>query len=108
MKTQIALALLLATSVAGAAQQGPPCAAPEHRLDLAGGLDERGRMVLSGLMPGPDGAEVAHEISWEALGDGTVKQHWRVSKDGGEAWQDAFVGIYRPAGETAAGKNGRN
>lgn len=68
------------------------------RLDLAGGLDEGGRMVLSGRMPGPRGGEVLHEISWEKLADASVKQHWRVSKDGGEAWRDVFVGIYRPAG----------
>jgi hypothetical protein len=79
-----------------------------RRLDLAGGLDDGGRMVLSGRMPGPDGAEVLHEISWEDLGDGTVKQHWRVSRDGGEAWQDAFVGIYRPAGETKTHADGRD
>ncbi len=68
------------------------------RLDLVGGLDARGRMVLSGQMPGPQGGEVMHEISWEKQPDGSVKQHWRVSRDGGETWQDAFVGIYRPAG----------
>ena len=73
------------------------------RLDLAGGPDKTGRMVLSGLMPGPDGApdggNVLHEISWEKLADGTVKQHWRASKDGGKAWQDVFIGIYRRAGD---------
>lgn len=78
------------------------------RLDLAGGLDERGRMVLSGTMPGREGGEVLHEISWEDLGDGTVKQHWRVSRDGGEAWQDAFVGIYRRPEESSIGKDGRD
>lgn len=69
------------------------------RLDLAGGLDERGRMVLSGTLPGADGAETLHEISWEKQAEGAVKQHWRFTKDGGKSWQDAFVGIYRPAAE---------
>ena len=78
------------------------------RLDLAGGLDKNGRMVLSGRMPGPEGTEVLHEISWEALGDGTVKQHWRTSKDGGEAWQDAFVGIYRHPAESPTSADGRD
>ena len=77
------------------------------RLDLAGGLDDRGRMVLSGVMPGRDG-EALHEISWEALGDGTVKQHWRVSTDGGKAWQDAFVGIYRQPAESSSLADGRD
>ena len=78
------------------------------RLDLAGGVEDNGRMVLSGRMPGADVAEVLHEISWEDLGDGTVKQHWRASKDGGEAWEDVFVGIYRHPGETSTSADGRD
>lgn len=78
------------------------------RLDLAGGLDAAGRMVLSGRMPGPDGGEVMHEISWEELADGAVRQHWRVSSDGGESWRDAFVGIYRPVDEVTNLDNGRD
>ena len=72
------------------------------RLDLAGGLDGEGRMVLSGVMPGPEGGEVRHEISWEPLEGGEVKQHWRASRDGGESWRDVFVGIYRHTGATPA------
>ncbi len=78
------------------------------RLDLAGGLDDSGRMVLSGTMPGREGGEAQHEISWQDLGDGTVKQHWRVSRDGGKSWQDAFVGIYRRPDETSTGSDGRD
>jgi hypothetical protein len=37
---------------------------------------------------------VRHEISWEKLTTGQVKQHWRSSASGGETWQDIFVGIY--------------
>jgi hypothetical protein len=64
------------------------------RLDLVGALVD-GRMVLSGTTPGRDGGELSHEISWERLDGGAVKQHWRVSTDGGETWIDSFVGIYR-------------
>ena len=78
------------------------------RLDLAGGLDERGRMVLSGFMPGPDGGEVLHEISWEKRANGTVQQHWRASKDSGQTWQDVFKGLYRPAGKGTTGADGRD
>ena len=77
------------------------------RLDLTGGLDEAGRMVLSGTMPGPEGGEVLHEISWEDLEDGNVRQHWRVSKDGGQSWQDAFVGVYSPAQDASPLDDGR-
>lgn len=61
-------------------------------LKLDGGLQE-GRMVLRGSTVTPEG-ELLHEISWEPLEDGRVKQHWRTSTDGGSSWQDAFVGLY--------------
>ena len=60
---------------------------------LEGGL-EGGKMVLSGQMPGQDGKMVRHEISWEALGNGHVKQHWRASRDRRKSWDDLFVGFY--------------
>lgn len=65
-------------------------------LELAGGLDGEGRMVLSGEAPSRQDPEttVRHEISWQPLPDGTVRQHWRASRDGGETWDDLFVGIY--------------
>jgi hypothetical protein len=78
------------------------------RLDLAGGLDPDGRMVLAGKMPGPDGVEVLHEISWEALGDGTVRQHWRALREDSEDWRDVFVGIYRRAASSTPRADGRD
>jgi hypothetical protein len=44
---------------------------------LDGGV-ENGRMVLS----------------WEERPDGSVRQVWRISRDGGSTWNDAFVGLY--------------
>ncbi len=64
------------------------------RLDLVGGL-EGDRMVMRGDGFAQDGSAVIHEISWEPLQGGAVKQHWRVSKDHGKTWTDAFLGIYR-------------
>lgn len=64
------------------------------RLDLVGGLDDEGRMVLSGERPGREGGAVLHRITWTPRPDGTVKQHWQASRDGGETWDDLFVGIY--------------
>lgn len=61
-------------------------------LTLDGGLVD-GKMVLRGTTVGPKG-ERLHEISWTPLDDGRVKQHWRTSTDGGESWQDVFVGLY--------------
>ena len=62
-------------------------------LELVGG-PEAGRMVMSQERVGPDGKKALHEISWTKLETGQVKQHWRVTTDGGETWNDAFVGIY--------------
>jgi hypothetical protein len=64
-------------------------------LQLTGGLVD-GRMVMSQRMTRPDGTSILHEISWEKLEGGKVKQHWRVSRDEGKTWTDAFVGIYSP------------
>ena len=61
---------------------------------LDGGLID-GRMVLTGETPARDGTgTVRHEISWEPLETGQVRQVWRMSRDGGNTWTDAFVGIY--------------
>lgn len=65
------------------------------RLDLAGGLDRKGRMVLSGKMPSQRGGTALHEISWTPLEDGSIRQHWRASRDRGKSWTDLFVGTYR-------------
>jgi hypothetical protein len=68
------------------------------RLDLAGGLDKKGRMVLSGKMPSQQGGTTLHEISWTPASDGSVVQHWRASRDRGKTWADLFVGTYRKKG----------
>ena len=62
-------------------------------LELVGGLED-GRMVMGQDRTGPDGRPARHEISWEKLPSGQVKQHWRSSADGGQTWSDVFVGIY--------------
>ncbi len=63
-------------------------------LTLEGGL-EGGDMVLRGERPRPKGDGMAsHEIRWTPLPDGRVRQHWRVSVDGGSTWKDLFDGFY--------------
>jgi len=64
------------------------------RLDLVGGLDADGRMVLSGKRPGREGGVVRHRITWTPLPDGTVRQHWQASRDDGSTWDDLFDGRY--------------
>jgi hypothetical protein len=64
-------------------------------LELTGGLVD-GRMVLEGDSPSGNGASIRNRITWQKLPDGNVRQHWQLSTSGGEAWTDAFVGIYKP------------
>jgi len=63
-------------------------------LALEGGL--RGAsMVLEGKQPGPQGGEQTSRITWTPNADGTVRQLWEISTDGGKSWTTAFDGLYR-------------
>ena len=64
-------------------------------LELAGGLNDKGEMVLEERSIGRDGKERVNRITWTPNHDGTVRQHWQSSTDGGKAWTTVFDGIYR-------------
>lgn len=64
-------------------------------LELSGGLNAQGEMVLSGRAPGSEGKETINRITWTPRSDGTVRQHWESSPDGGTSWSTAFDGLYR-------------
>lgn len=64
-------------------------------LELAGGLNDRGEMVLTGRVTGRDGKERVNRITWTPNPDGTVRQHWQSSTDSGKTWTTAFDGLYR-------------
>lgn len=64
-------------------------------LELAGGLNEKGEMVLEGRFTRRDGKELVNRITWTPNPDGSVRQHWQTSSDGGATWTTAFDGIYR-------------
>ena len=62
-------------------------------LRLEGGL--RGRaMVLSGHRRSRRGP-LEDRITWTPAGDGTVRQVWEISVDGGSSWRTVFDGLYR-------------
>lgn len=63
-------------------------------LRLAGQWDGR-RMVLTGAEPGTDGKSVLQRITWTPAADGSVRQLWEQSEDGGAHWRVAFDGTYR-------------
>lgn len=66
------------------------------RLDLRGGLVD-GAMVLQGERAAPQGA-ILDRITWTPGQDGTVRQFWEQSRDGGGTWTVAFDGLYSRAG----------
>lgn len=62
-------------------------------LELSGGLVE-GRMVLAATHE-VGGRPRTERITWTPNADGTVRQHWEQSADGGKSWMTAFDGLYR-------------
>ncbi len=65
------------------------------RLMLDGGLVD-GKMVLGSDAPDPGkpGIVVKQKISWTPNPDGSVRQLWQVSTDGGATWRTEFDGKY--------------
>lgn len=59
------------------------------------GKFDNGSMTLSDRdMPGKPDAKVVNEIALTPNADGSVRQHWRTSNDGGKTWATAFDGKY--------------
>lgn len=54
-----------------------------------------GVMTLSdATLPGKPDAKKINEVAWNKQADGSVRQHWRVSRDGGATWSTVFDGKY--------------
>lgn len=58
-------------------------------LHLSGGLDG-GAMEMESMLPG----ERRDRIRWVPGDDGSVRQVWEISTDGGETWEVGFDGRY--------------
>lgn len=65
-------------------------------LTLEGGVKD-GRMVLSGEQVQADGKKLQNRITWAPQKDGSVRQTWEISADGGKTWKTVFDGIYKKA-----------
>lgn len=63
-------------------------------LELEGGYHD-GKMILEGESTSREGSPILNRITWYDNPDGTVRQHWEVSKDQGQTWETAFDGLYR-------------
>lgn len=64
-------------------------------LELSGGLDAAGRMVLVGETVARDGRRLRQRITWTPEADGTVRQHWEQSAEETAGWKTVFDGRYR-------------
>jgi hypothetical protein len=63
-------------------------------LRLKGGLVD-GRMVMqSEPLPDEKGVPTVQRITWSRQGNGSVRQHWEASSDGGRTWSTVFDGHY--------------
>ncbi|HVU23985.1 MAG TPA: hypothetical protein VHE13_07655 [Opitutus sp.] len=71
-------------------------------LELAGGLDAQGRMVLSGEHATTNGT-AKERITWTPNADGSVEQLWEQSTDGGQTWRVIFDGRYTRTQPSAGG-----
>ncbi len=64
-------------------------------LFIEGGLNERGEMVLSNRNTPyfKEGMKI-NRVTWTPMADGSVRQHWQASMDGGNTWSVVFDGLY--------------
>jgi len=52
-------------------------------------------MRFTGTAPGPDGKPAPQRLTFFRNADGTVRQLWQASSDGGATWGTVFDGLYR-------------
>ncbi|MEO0470522.1 MAG: hypothetical protein AAF206_12930 [Bacteroidota bacterium] len=64
---------------------------------LFGGMEDGNMVLFSEPTPDGKGNLVINRITWTPNDDGTVRQHWEVSKDDKKTWQTAFDGLYKKA-----------
>lgn len=62
---------------------------------LEGGLNEDGAMVMTDKgLPISAATGSINRVTWTPNEDGSVRQYWEASSDGGETWSVAFDGLY--------------
>jgi tetratricopeptide (TPR) repeat protein len=58
------------------------------------GQFEQGVLHYTAQTKTPDGGKLLHQLNFSRNPDGSVRQHWLTSNDGGKSWQEAFDGHY--------------
>ena len=61
---------------------------------MSGGLFEGSMVMRTEPVTAADGTVRVHRTMWTPLPDGTVRQHWETSTDGGVTWTTVFDGLY--------------
>jgi len=54
-----------------------------------------GTLHYRSIVPGPNGTTVEHRLLFTPNPDGSVRQLWETTSDGGATWTVAFDGLYR-------------
>jgi hypothetical protein len=63
-------------------------------LQIEGRMQDGSMVMSDATVPGRKPDAAVNEIRWSRNADGTVRQLWRVTKDGGKTWTTAFDGKY--------------
>ena len=63
-------------------------------LVIEGGVRDGAMTMSDATLPGKSDPKALNEITWTRQADGSVRQHWRVSADGGKTWTTSFDGKY--------------
>ncbi|MEX0644551.1 MAG: hypothetical protein WD076_04530 [Parvularculaceae bacterium] len=64
-------------------------------IDYAGGLNDKGQMVLEGTIGYPTGVKAPFRGTWTPNKDGTVTQYFQQYNSETKAWGDWFTGHYK-------------
>lgn len=68
-------------------------------LYLEGGLTDAGAMRMTDeALPSGKASGVTNRVTWTPNDDGTVRQLWDQTKDGGDTWSVVFDGTYQKRG----------
>lgn len=67
-----------------------------YNIDITGGPNEEGHMVLEGQIHYYQGQTKAIRGTWSALENGDVRQYFQEFDPTSESWTDWFDGIYKP------------
>lgn len=63
-------------------------------LRMKGGLVDGAMVMVTDPVTRPNGSTVVHKTTWTPNADGSVRQLWETTTDGGKTWAVSFDGMY--------------